>query len=54
MFKVHILTQCELCNGEAYLPNGEGEDYKGRKYTRYAPCPTCERPGAPLTRGLAL
>lgn len=45
MFKVHILDKCEHCQGQAYLPNGEGEDYKGRKYTCYAPCPMCEGSG---------
>ena len=46
MTKVRILTTCEHCNGEAYLPSGEGEDYKGRKYTRYAPCSMCEGSGS--------
>ena len=45
MIKVQILTQCEHCQGQAYLPIGEGEDHKGRKYTRYAPCPMCEGSG---------
>ena len=45
MLKVHILNKCEHCQGQAYLPNGEGEDYKGRKYTRFAPCPMCEGSG---------
>ena len=42
MTKVHILTTCAACNGQAYVPIGEAEDYKGRKYTRYRPCPGCE------------
>ena len=45
MLKVHILLPCETCQGQAYMPNGEGEDYKGRKYTRFAPCPTCDGSG---------
>ena len=45
MLKVQILDKCEHCQGQAYLPIGEGEDYKGRKYTRYAPCPMCEGSG---------
>ena len=45
MVKIHILTTCEHCNGQAYLPNGEGDDHRGRKYTRYAPCPMCEGTG---------
>jgi hypothetical protein len=28
MLKVHILTGCSHCNGEAYLTIGEGEDSK--------------------------
>ena len=27
MVKVQILTQCEQCNGQAYLPVGEAESY---------------------------
>ena len=54
MLKVHILTTCQHCNGQAYLPNGEGEDYKGRKYTRYVPCPMCQGEGQrPKWVGLA-
>ena len=45
MLKVHILDRCPHCDGQAYLPNGEGQDYKGRTYTRYAPCPHCEGSG---------
>ena len=45
MIKVQILTKCDDCNGEAYLPIGEVEDYKGRKYTRYVPCSNCEGSG---------
>jgi len=45
MIKVQILTQCDHCHGQAYLPIGEGEDYHGQKYTRYAPCPECEGSG---------
>ena len=45
MLKVQILTTCEHCNGQAYLPNGEDEDCRGRKYTHYAPCPICQGTG---------
>ena len=45
MKKVQVLTQCEHCNGEAYLPMGEAEDCQGRIYTRYDPCPMCEGSG---------
>ena len=45
MIKVHILDKCPHCHGQAMLPVGEGKDYKGRTYTRYAPCPDCEGSG---------
>jgi hypothetical protein len=45
MVKVHILTTCEHCKGQAYLPVGEEEDYRGNTYTRYIPCPMCEGNG---------
>ena len=45
MVKVQVLTKCEHCNGEAYLPMGEAEDSQGRTYTRYVPCPMCEGSG---------
>ena len=45
MIKVHILDKCPRCHGQAMLPVGEGKDYKGRTYTRYAPCPECEGSG---------
>ena len=45
MLKVHILTTCSHCNGEAYLAMGESEDNQGNKYTRYIPCPICEGSG---------
>src|SRR5574341_1039391 len=45
MLKVHILTQCTHCKGEAYLPAGEADNHKGEKYTRYLPCPVCEGSG---------
>jgi hypothetical protein len=42
MLKVHILSNCSHCNGEAYLSIGEAKDHTGRKYTRHAPYPICE------------
>ena len=45
MIKIQILTKCDECNGHAYLPIGETEDFKGRKYTRYVPCSSCEGSG---------
>ena len=43
--KIHVLLKCEHCQGKAYLPEGEAEDYMGRKYIRYKPCPRCEGSG---------
>ena len=34
MIKVQILTRCEHCHGQAYLPIGEAQDYQGNTYTR--------------------
>ena len=45
MIKVQVLTRCEHCDGEAYLPMGEAEDCQGRKYTRHIPCPICDGSG---------
>jgi hypothetical protein len=45
MIKVQVLTQCEHCNCEAYLPLSVAEDCQGRKYIRYAPCLMCEGSG---------
>lgn len=45
MDKFRILSKCEYCQGKAYLPEGEAEDYKGRKYIKYKACPHCEGTG---------
>ena len=45
MTKVHMLTTCSACQGQAYLPAGEAIDYKGKTYLRYIPCPHCEGSG---------
>ena len=45
MTKVQILTTCDTCKGQAYLPVGEAESYAGEKYIRYVPCPDCEGSG---------
>ena len=45
MIKVNILTTCEFCEGEAYLPIGEAESYAGEKYIRYEPCPQYQGSG---------
>jgi DnaJ-class molecular chaperone len=45
MIKVQVLTRCEHCNGEAYMPISEAEDSQGHKYTRYVPCPECDGSG---------
>jgi hypothetical protein len=43
--KVKILTDCEFCEGKAYLEVGEEEDSNGGIYTRYIPCKYCEGSG---------
>ena len=43
--KIYVLLKCEHCQGKAYLPEGEAEDYMGRKYIRYKPCPRCKGTG---------
>ena len=45
MIKVQVLTQCEHCSGDAYLPMGEAEDCQGHTYTRHVPCPMCAGSG---------
>ena len=45
MIKVQILTQCEDCEGEAYLPVGEAESNNGETYMRYEPCSKCHGRG---------
>ena len=49
MTKVQILITCDHCQAQAYLPDCEVEDYQGRKYMRYAPCPMCEGSGKRTT-----
>ena len=43
--KVKIQTDCEFCDGKAYIPAGETKDSKGEFYTRYTPCSYCEGSG---------
>jgi hypothetical protein len=43
--KVKILTNCDYCQGKAYLPVSETVDTKGEFYTQYKPCPHCEGSG---------
>ena len=43
--KVQIKTQCELCQGQAYIPVGEAEAYSGEKYIRHIPCSCCQGTG---------
>ena len=45
MIKVNILTRCEHCEGDCYLPVGEVESYTGESYMRYEPCPECNGVG---------
>ena len=43
--KIRVLQKCSACHGESYLPSGETEDYLGRTYVRYKPCPNCQGSG---------
>jgi hypothetical protein len=43
--KVKILTDCEFCEGRAYIPIGEAEDFSGGIYTKYTPCIYCDGSG---------
>ena len=45
MIKVQILSPCNMCGGEAYVPRGEVVGNSGEPYTRYDPCPYCEGTG---------
>jgi hypothetical protein len=45
MVKVQILTQCEYCEGEAYLPVGEAVSNTGETYQRFQPCTVCKGSG---------
>jgi hypothetical protein len=49
MTKVQILIACDHCQGQAYLLDCEVEDYQGRKYVGYEPCPMCEGSGKRTT-----
>jgi hypothetical protein len=39
--KVKILSKCQDCDGQAYLPSNMGVDSRGEEYQRYLPCPKC-------------
>jgi len=43
--KVKILSKCDDCDGQAYLPSAKGIDSRGEEYQRYLPCPTCKGSG---------
>lgn len=43
--KVKILSKCQDCDGQAYLPSTMGLDSRGIEYQRYLPCPTCKGSG---------
>ena len=45
MVKLQILSKCQHCDGQAYLPECDDVDYKGNKYIRHRPCPICEGSG---------
>ena len=45
MLKVRILTTCNYCNGQAYLPIGEAVSATGHKYIKHRRCPKCDGSG---------
>lgn len=45
MAKIHLLVPCTHCQGQAYLPAGQGINCQGEAYTRYQPCPVCQGSG---------
>ena len=45
MIKVHVLTICEFCDGQAYQPVGPDIDSRGEPYTRYRQCTYCKGSG---------
>ena len=45
MIRIHILTRCDMCGGEAYVAVGEALSTTGEPYTRHDPCPYCEGTG---------
>lgn len=45
MNKVQILTTCQACNGQAYVPFGEETSPTEVKYIRHKPCFACQGSG---------
>jgi hypothetical protein len=43
--KVKILSKCQDCDGQAYLPSVMGIDSRGVEYQRYLPYPACNGSG---------
>jgi hypothetical protein len=42
---VKILSKCQDCEAQAFLPSGMGVDYYGEEYQRYTYCLTCYSSG---------
>jgi hypothetical protein len=45
MIRIHICDYCEFCDGDAYIPAGEVENYTNGCYMRYEPCLKCNDVG---------
>jgi DnaJ-class molecular chaperone len=45
MEKIQILTTCQACSGQAYVPVGEEVSPTGVKYIRHRPCFACQGTG---------
>ena len=45
MIKVHILVSYDVCQGQAYLPDGITASNNGEPYEHHTPCTSCEGSG---------
>ena len=51
--KVHIKTDCNFCNGQAYISNGKAESCSGEFYTQHKKCGYCDETGL-MSRWISL
>jgi len=43
--KIKIKTECQFCDGQAYLPQGEAESCTGELYIKHRKCGYCDGTG---------
>lgn len=43
--KIHIKTECQFCDGQAYISQGKAESCTGEIYTKYRKCGYCDESG---------